>query len=132
MLGLTEENDAGRDGNADERADRAMKVGIPPDEGSDRNPSREGPDTPDPLRPTRIVLKRYAAGKVFIFARVRHDHVEAVSEALRRSIVLEPQLDEARFFSEMEERGISRRDAKAYVPDIGLADEAWLQDVFPT
>ena len=79
-----------------------------------------------------IVVRRYAAGKVYGSAIGESAFAEQAKVALSRSIRMEPQFHAAGFVALMREQGVPEPVIMQYLTSVQATDEAWLQDVHPT
>lgn len=89
------------------------------------------------IRPTpatgmsRLIVKRYAAGKAFAFADGAPEFAREAESALQQCVVVEAVVDELRFLRLMRERGVPDDVSLAYLRSVTLMNEAWFQDEWP-
>lgn len=80
---------------------------------------------------SQVLVRRYAAGKVFASMTGNPEYAARAEAALQRSLVIEAVIDVDRFLGLMRAAGVPDEVSADFLESSAVGDEAWLQDVMP-
>src|SRR5688572_29896613 len=75
-----------------------------------------------------IVMRRYAAGKCFVFAAGDPKYAKEAEAALRRAVFLELSFSPQQFLEEMRKSGVPDDITAAYIKSTKSTDETYFRD----